>query len=816
MMRKRINKKGFTLVELLITITVLGIIMAIAIPLLTKLTSNSKETQSEVFKDSLLVAGRLYNDSYEDDTFGPKQYGCAKVPYSKLLKKGLVKPLESNNFECGYTVVKEDGSEEDSSGIIIRKVKDKYYYETIMFCKDKNKSANEVDDYVSGTEKFYYYKIDSNYCDESANDDTTPPTVYYTNTNYRYFYNKNNLPNPRIKVMDSGTGLINKIGVNADWSNGATKHEELLFSLKYGSGSTNWKQIQLPSELTSATANGTFNLKITEKNVSDMANNRINSSNRTRYIVSYGSGAISAFHPQKITSGQSNIITTPDTFRVENKVPEISVTLKTGSTVINNAGQWVNSNVTPTISMNDGTTGVISGLYKLEKKVGNGSWSAIWTNTTFNNTDAKNKTLNDTTQSSEQNQTYYYRVTDWAGNSKEVNVKIQIDKTPPTCAWTGESTSWTNANRTITVTGSDSFSGINNSYKTKSWPYSTTTKTAALSYTIRDNAGNTTNCSKTANVYVDKTAPTCNWTGESTSWTNANRTITVTGSDSFSGINNSYKTKSWPYSTTTKTAALSYTIRDNAGNTTNCSKTANVYVDKTAPTCNWTGESTSWTNNNRTVTVTGTDSHSGINNSYKTKSWTYSSNTKNPTVSYTIRDNVGNTKECKKAINVYVDKCTSYNTNCGNYGSCNCSTNKKTRSCTRKSNFGSNFTCSTYNDSASCSCCTTPTVSHWTNTGGGFSCQRGGETVWLDGASHFNVTGCGSGLYGYMCYHNPYGASCAYRLSYNGSSYHQNNGGGHMAFAGNHWVYYRSSEYARGHLCNSSGQCTTIDEALPY
>lgn len=666
MMRKRINKKGFTLVELLITITVLGIIMAIAIPLLTKLTSNSKETQSEVFKDSLLVAGRLYNDSYEDDTFGVKSYGCAKVPYSKLLKKGLVKPLESNNFECGYTVVKEDGSEEDSSGIIIRKVKDKYYYETIMFCKDKNKSANEVDDYVSGTEKVYYYKIDSNYCDENANDDTTPPTVYYTNTNYRYFYNNSNLPEPRIKVMDSGTGLINKISVNADWSDGATKHEELLFSLKYGAGagSTNWKKIQLPSELTSATANGTFNLKITEKNVSDMANNRIDSSNRNNYIVPYGNGAISAFHPQKITSGQSNIITTPDTFRVENKVPEISVTLKTGSTVINNAGQWVNSNVTPTISMNDGTTGVISGLYKLEKKVGNGSWSAIWTNTTFNNTDAKNKTLNDTTQSSEQNQTYYYRVTDWAGNSKEVNVKIQIDKTPPTCAWTGESTSWTNANRTITVTGSDSFSGINNSYKTKSWPYSTTTKTAALSYTIRDNAGNTTNCSKTANVYVDK--------------------------------------------------------------------------------------------------------------------------------------------------------CTSYNTNCGNYGSCNCSTNKKTRSCTRKSNFGSNFTCSTYNDSASCSCCTTPTVSHWTNTGGGFSCQRGGETVWLDGASHFNVTGCGSGLYGYMCYHNPYGASCAYRLSYNGSSYHQNNGGGHMAFAGNHWVYYRSSEYARGHLCNSSGQCTTIDEALPY
>ncbi len=180
--------------------------------------------------------------------------------------------------------------------------------------------------------------------------------------------------------------------------------------------------------------------------------------------------------------------------------------------------------------------------------------------------------------------TYYGYVSNAAG-ANNCSITFKKDTALPTCSWSGESTSWTNANRAITVKGSDAHSGINPSYQTNSWTYTGTTKTAALSYTIRDNAGNTALCSKTANVYVDKIAPSCSWSGESTSWTNSNRAITVKGSDAHSGINPSYQTNSWTYTGTTKTAALSYTIRDNAGNSAVCSKTANVYVDKTPPYC---------------------------------------------------------------------------------------------------------------------------------------------------------------------------------------------------------------------------------------
>ena len=42
---KRLNKKGFTLVELLVVIVILGVIMSIAIPSITSSIERSKDKQ---------------------------------------------------------------------------------------------------------------------------------------------------------------------------------------------------------------------------------------------------------------------------------------------------------------------------------------------------------------------------------------------------------------------------------------------------------------------------------------------------------------------------------------------------------------------------------------------------------------------------------------------------------------------------------------------------------------------------------------------------------------------------------------------------
>ena len=229
----------------------------------------------------------------------------------------------------------------------------------------------------------------------------------------------------------------------------------------------------------------------------------------------------------------------------------------------------------------------------------------------------------------------------------------KIDRTPPTCSWNGESTSWTDDNRTISATCNDSGSGCKTSNYSKSYT-SGTTKNETLSYTMTDNVGNTTVCSKAVNVYVDKTAPTCSWSGESTSWTNENRTIIATCNDSGSGCKTSNYSKSYT-SGTTKNETLSYTMADNVGHTTICSKTANVYVDKEAPSIEYSqvlnnsGFNLSFSQTDsgeiQSITMSGTSSASGTSNLNLT-------NLNTGTYTIVAKDKAGNTR--KKVVRIFM------------------------------------------------------------------------------------------------------------------------------------------------------------------
>ncbi len=58
------NKKGFTLVELLIAVTILGIILSFSIVIISKLTTKNKETEYRIYTDTILQASKIYNAEY--------------------------------------------------------------------------------------------------------------------------------------------------------------------------------------------------------------------------------------------------------------------------------------------------------------------------------------------------------------------------------------------------------------------------------------------------------------------------------------------------------------------------------------------------------------------------------------------------------------------------------------------------------------------------------------------------------------------------------------------------------------------------------
>jgi len=99
---KRLNKKGFTLVELLVVIVILAVIMSIAIPSITSSIERSKDKQKTQIIKLIESAGELYVDKHKN-TVKP-----GPITLDKLIGDGLITaqemkdPFNEKSTLCGY------------------------------------------------------------------------------------------------------------------------------------------------------------------------------------------------------------------------------------------------------------------------------------------------------------------------------------------------------------------------------------------------------------------------------------------------------------------------------------------------------------------------------------------------------------------------------------------------------------------------------------------------------------------------------------------------------------------------------------------
>lgn len=237
--------------------------------------------------------------------------------------------------------------------------------------------------------------------------------------------------------------------------------------------------------------------------------------------------------------------------------------------------------------------------------------------------------------------TYYVKSTKFGSINNSVNISCGTGTIPSNCVEVPETTSlsenvWYKVSKDILITYNNENNNTGTIY--------------ALTYD-----GNNYSSSSTVTVdKIDRTAPTCSWTGESTSWTNQNRTITSICNDSGSGCKTSNYSKSYT-SGTTKQANLSYTMTDNVGNTAICSKTANVYVDKEAPSIDYSqllnnsGFNLFFSQTDsgeiQSITMSGTSSASGTSNLNLT-------NLNTGTYTIVAKDKAGNTR--KKVVRIFM------------------------------------------------------------------------------------------------------------------------------------------------------------------
>ncbi len=131
------NNKGFTLVELLVAVSILAILTIIAIPTLRAFQQKNQTTQYANYKKSLQTSGKLYNDSYSDDVFGEAPFGCEKVELKELMNKNVAKDISLKDVSCNISY--------NNSFVVLRKFGSEYSYKAYLHCEDSKHSVRYSD-----------------------------------------------------------------------------------------------------------------------------------------------------------------------------------------------------------------------------------------------------------------------------------------------------------------------------------------------------------------------------------------------------------------------------------------------------------------------------------------------------------------------------------------------------------------------------------------------------------------------------------------------------------------------------------------------
>ena len=456
-MRRTIkNESGFTMIELLATITILGILMAVAIGAVSWILDlNEKRYYSTLEKNVALAAESYYADHRASL---PSAIGQSR----KLLLKTLVEQkylpdvLDYGKGDCTASL--------ESYVVVTKYSKKDYLYNVYFDCPAyKTKQEDAIKD-LSITINFDYddkkvKESKANIKINSTEDNKIASYEYIIYKDGQNVYNSENVSagyvdniNRQVKLKDYVPGNIRIVVTAYDmYGNKKTKEKEVAI---YNNG--------LPECGTeSPVYNKWTNAKDAKRKVTIQCVDKDIECLRGQYSETFTSDM------------KTGYITITGTNNKEKKCPVGVYIDKTPPVCGSDDGSkvWTNKNREVTVQCSDATSGCTT-------------------------KEGYSKTFSKTTQKGK------IEIKDNAGNKTNCEVDVYVDKTPPECGTLVENKSWTSQNTEVGVYCIDGESGCKKEYYSEVITSTTKTKT----FTISDNAGNTAKC--TVDAYVDKNKPT--------------------------------------------------------------------------------------------------------------------------------------------------------------------------------------------------------------------------------------------------------------------------------------------------------------------
>ena len=126
------NKKGFTLVELLAVLVVMGIIITIGVPIFTKYVNKTSDNYYVSLEKSLLNSAKDYLS--ENSNYYPKAVGDVNVVFgTNIINSAIMdKITDEKGNDCS-----------SASKVYVKKLdKAKYEYTVCLICGDYKSNSN--------------------------------------------------------------------------------------------------------------------------------------------------------------------------------------------------------------------------------------------------------------------------------------------------------------------------------------------------------------------------------------------------------------------------------------------------------------------------------------------------------------------------------------------------------------------------------------------------------------------------------------------------------------------------------------------------